>query len=81
MFDYKFNTGTTNTTISVNLFGIYDPKHLCYKKNDYVSLLMRFMHDSRISQFNHLRTVMFYDVLLEESEMLLIFRNFLLINA
>ena len=40
MFDYKFNTGTTNTTISVNLYGIYDPKHLCYKKNDYVSLVM-----------------------------------------
>ena len=62
MFDYKFNTGTTNITISLNLFGIYDPKHLCYKKNDYVSLVMgiilnlcpmslvmRFVQVSRIS--------------------------------
>ena len=30
--------------------------------------------------FNHLRTVSFYDVLLEESEMQLTFSNFLLIK-
>ena len=61
IFDYKFHTGTT-ITISANLFGIYDPNHLCCNKNDYVSLvmgiisnlcpmslLMRFMQASRIS--------------------------------